>query len=115
VHRNYRNTSRFFQPGYAIFLEGSPTQILQNSDWLDEIFLVLFGRQAIESIHDSSNQVTIRHSHWASIASGRTSAPISSNLTNGKGEQVIILFDLRIPDSGSQWVLDTFRKPTESL
>ncbi|MEJ2177135.1 MAG: M91 family zinc metallopeptidase [Gammaproteobacteria bacterium] len=113
VRRNYRNTSRFFQPSYAIFLEGSPKQILKISNWLDEIFLVPFGRQTIESIHDSGNQVTIRHSHWALMASGRTSAPISSNLTNGKGEGVIILFDSRIPDSGSHWVFDTFRNPIE--
>ena len=45
--------------------------------------------------------------------SGRTSAPASGNLINGKGESVDIHFNAEIPDQGSHRVLDNSQNPIE--
>jgi hypothetical protein len=113
VRRNYFNTSRYLISSHAIVLEGTPRHIRRISQWLDQIASVPYGRVTLEAIFDSGNQVTIRHSEWALQASGRTLAPVSSNLTNGLGEDVVILFDVRIPDQGSHRVFDTRRRQIE--
>lgn len=113
VRRNYFNTSRYLISSHAIVLEGKPKHIRRVSQWLDQIASVPYGRTTLEAIFDSGNQVTIRHSEWALQASGRTLAPVSSNLTNGLGEDVVILFDVRIPDEGSHRVFDGQRRPIE--
>ena len=43
-----------------------------------------------------------------------TSAPMSANLTNGRGESVDIYFNFDIPDDGSHRVLDTHRSPIDT-
>ena len=111
VRRNYRNTSRTLQPDYAIVLEGSPGQIRRLSGWLDDIARTGIGASTLAAISNSGNILTIRHSEWALVASGRTHAPISAGLTDGRGENVLILFDARIPDSGSHVVFDRSRRP----
>lgn len=106
VRRNYRDTSRYLVPGNAIWLEGRPGQIMRLSEWLDEIYAVGYGQATLAAIFASGNQLTVRHSDWALISSGRTIAPLSRGLTNGRGEDVTILFDTRIPEQGSHWVFD---------
>lgn len=106
IRRNYRNTSRYLIDGRAIVLEGTPQQVLRLSGWLDEIVRIPLGRDTLRDILHSGNQLTIRHSHWALIASGRTLAPVSADLTNGSGADILILFDARIPDRGSHQVED---------
>ena len=106
VRRNYLNTSRYLVSSHALVLEGSPQQIMRISRWLDEINRVPIGRTTLEAILESGNQLTIRHSIWALQASGRTLAPVSDKLTNGKGADIEILFDARIPEEGSHFVFD---------
>lgn len=110
VSRYYRDTSRLLHPGYAITLRGTPSQVMRLSRWLDQIYAVPYGRDTLTAIMDSGNELTICHSTWALPSAGRTLAPVSRNLTNGRGEDVQILFDVRIPASGSHHVFDTGRK-----
>jgi hypothetical protein len=110
VRRNYLNTSRYLISSRAIALEGSPYQIKRLSRWLDEIAEVPHGRETLEAIFSSGNQLIIRHSSWALEASGRTLGPATERLTNGRGEDVVILFDARIPEQGSHWVFDSHKQ-----
>lgn len=113
IRRNYHDTSRYIGIGRAIVLEGTPEQIMRLSHWLDSIAMVPYGRQTLRAIFSSGNQLIIRHSTWALIASGRTLAPLSADLTNGRGVDVLILFDVRIPEQGSHHVFDAAGKPLE--
>ena len=107
VRRSYANTSGHLISGHGIVLVGAPSQVMRISAWLDRIFNVPHGRETLEAILNSGNQLTIRHSAWALQASGRTLAPLSDSLTNGRGADVEILFDARIPEQGSHWVFDS--------
>jgi len=113
ISRNYHDTSRYIGIGRAVVLEGSADQVQRLTGWLDAIAAVPYGRQTLQAIFASGNQVTIRHSPWALLASGRTLAPLSDNLTNGRGEDVLILFDVRIPEQGSHHVFDASGAPLE--
>jgi hypothetical protein len=107
VRRSYANTSSHLISGHGIVLVGTPSQVMRISAWLDRISSVPHGRETLEAILNSGNQLTIRHSTWALDASGRTMAPVSDRLTNGHGADVEILFDARIPEQGSHWVFDS--------
>jgi hypothetical protein len=107
VRRNYLNTSQYLVSSRALVLEGTPEQIMRISRWLDEIDRIPIGRQTLEAILESGNQLIIRHSSWALQASGRTLAPVSDKLTNGEGADIEILFDARIPEEGSHFVFDS--------
>lgn len=113
IRRNYLNTSRYLVPGRAIVIEGTAEQVMRISDWLDEISDLSYGRQTLYAILSSGNQLIIRHSPWALLASGRTLAPVSRDLINGRGEDVLILFDARIPEHGSHRVFDSRGEPLE--
>ena len=113
VRRNYLNTSQYLVSSRAIVLEGSAYQIMRLSRWLDEIIEVPHGRATLEAIFNSGKQLLIRHSNWALEASGRTQGPATDRLSNGRGEDVVILFDARIPDQGSHWVFDTAERRIE--
>jgi hypothetical protein len=113
VRRSYSNTSKHLIAGQGIVLVGVPTQVMRISAWLDRIYSVPHGRETLEAILSSGNQLTIRHSAWALEASGRTLAPISDSLTNGCGADVEILFDARIPEQGSHWVFDSDHRRIE--
>jgi hypothetical protein len=113
VRRNFRNTSKYLISGYAVILEGTPQQIMRLSEWLDVIYRIPIGRKTLDAILESSRQLNLRHSEWALQAAGRTLAPVSSNLTNGRGADVEILFDVRIPEHGSHAVYDSERNSLE--
>jgi hypothetical protein len=113
VRRNYLNTSKYLISSHAVVLQGSPQQVMRMSSWLDEIYRIPIGRETLEAIMESGNQLTIRHSAWALQASGRTLAPVSENLTNGCGTDVEIMFDARIPDEGSHFVFDSHKNLIE--
>ena len=66
-----------------------------------------------EPIFDSGQELTIRHSSWGLGAAGRTLAASTSRLINGQGDDVLILFDTRIPDQGSHLVFDRNGHPIE--
>ena len=107
VRRNYRDTSKYLVASHALVLEGSAGQIMRISRWLDDIYSIPIGKQTLQAIFDSGNQLTIRHSEWALNASGRTQGPASDKLINGQGADVVILFDARIPENGSHFVFDS--------
>ncbi|MBX2878728.1 MAG: type III secretion system effector protein [Granulosicoccus sp.] len=111
VRRNYRDTSQFLHSGYGFYLDGAPAQIAKISRWLDKIYQLPIGRQTIDAIMESQNRLIVRHSTYALVASGRTSAPVTRHLSDGVGEDVVILFDARIPDEGSHHVYDSHRQP----
>jgi hypothetical protein len=113
LRRNYMNTSRYLISSRAIVLEGSCYQIMRLSAWLDEVIKVPHGRTTLEAIFNSGNQVLIRHSNWALEASGRTLGPATDRLSNGRGDDVVILFDARIPEQGSHWVFDSQQQRIE--
>ena len=113
VQRNYHDTSRFLHSDYNIEINGSWEQISRLSQWLDEIYQVPIGRETLDAIFSSANALRLHHSPSALIASGRTRASISSNLTNGNGMDVDVYFDARIPDSGSHTVFNRYRQPIE--
>jgi hypothetical protein len=98
---------------YAIRLQASPRNIIRLSRWLDEIFSVPHGKTMITDIIASGHRLLVRDSAWALNSSGRTLAPVSRNLTNGRGEDVVILFDARIPEQGSHWVFNRFGQRIE--
>ena len=111
IRRYYRDYSKYLIPGYAIVLEGSFNQILKLSSWLDSIYGLPHGQSVLDSVNESGNTLTIRHSEWALTASGRTQAPVSFHLTDGLGEDTLILFDTRIPDDGSHVVFNSSYEP----
>ena len=109
----YSDVSAFPISIHAIVLQGTRKQIARLAHWLDEIRKVPHGKKMIDDILLSGHQLLIRHSEWALQASGRTLAPITDNLTNGKGEDVEIMFDTRIPEEGSHWVFDSHNQPIQ--
>ncbi len=111
VRRFYRNTSRYLIDDHAIVLAGNTGQVMRLSRWLDEIVQVPTGLDTLRTILQSGNELTIRHSTWALQPSGRTLAPVSADLTNGRGADIVILFDARIPDQGSHRVEDRHGRP----
>ena len=113
VRRFYSDTSRHLFLDRSMVLEGTPAQVRQLARWLDQIYALPYGRFTVHSVFDSGNTLTIRHSEWALSASGRTRAPVTSRLTNGIGDNAVILFDTRIPDRGSHRVFDTRRNTIE--
>lgn len=99
--------------GRNVSLHGTPTQIAKMRRWLAQIAEVPKGIQTLQSIDKSGHKLMIFHSNEAMISSGKASAPLSSNLTNGRGESVDIYFNFNIPDDGSHRVFDTRRGPIE--
>jgi len=74
--------------------------------WLDQIAQIDKGRQTLLAIILSGHQLTIKHSAAATLSAGRTIAPMTDDLINGKGTSVTIIFDMNIPDTGSHQVYD---------
>lgn len=99
--------------GNNISLHGTPTQIDNLKKWIKIIASVPKGLDTLIQIQNSGHKLFYFHSPFSLISSGRTSAPVSSNLTNGVGEAVDIYFNAEIPDSGSHRVMDTAGEPIE--
>ena len=99
--------------GRNVSIHGTPVQIAKMRRWLAEIAAVPKGIQTLRSIDKSGHKLMIFHSGESMISSGKASAPLSGNLTNGRGESVDIYFNFDIPDDGSHRVFDTRRGPIE--
>jgi hypothetical protein len=99
--------------GSNILLEGSPQQIARFENLLDRISEVPKGYETIRTISDSGHELTIRHAKYVVLSAGRTLAPMSRKLINGKGDDVTILFSAHIPDSGSHMVYNAQNKLIE--
>ena len=111
--RPYRNCYQDASFGNNIVLEGTDFETKRLAGWLDRIAAVPKGRNTLRSIQDSGHQLVIQHAPYAVISAGRTRAPMSQNLTNGKGESVQILFNARIEDRGSHMVYNGKRELIE--
>lgn len=99
--------------GRNISLQGTPHQIKKMRRWLTQIAEIPKGLDTLVKIENSNHKLMIHHSRYSMISSGKASAPLSTNLTNGHGESVDIYFNFNIPDSGSHLVFDTRRSPIE--
>ena len=99
--------------GLNISLQGTPRQIKRIRRWIAEIANVPKGYETLVAIADSGHKLMIFNSPDAMISSGRASAPMSTNLTNGRGESVDIYFNFDIPNDGSHLVFDTAGKAIE--
>lgn len=92
--------------GFRVHLVGTPRQVLTFKRWIDRIAEVPKGAETLWAISRSRHTLTIYHSDFAVVSSGRTGAPITDNLFNGRGEDVVIKFNSNIPEDGSHWVFD---------
>lgn len=99
--------------GYRINLRGDGEAVMRFKRLMDIIAQVPFGAQTLWAISQSNHRLLIRHSHYAVVSSGRTSAPMTRNLTNGVGEDVEIKFNAYIPDQGSHRVYGEHRQYVE--
>jgi hypothetical protein len=92
--------------GANIHLIGTSYQIARLAGWLDLIARVPKGRATLQRIAASGHRLVIRHADYALLSAGRTLAPMTENLINGKGESVSILFCAHIDDRGSHMVFN---------
>lgn len=99
--------------GLNISLHASQLQVQRMRHWITQIAGVPIGMQTLEAIDRSGHKLIIVHSRYSMISSGKTSAPMSSALIDGRGESVDIYFNFDIPDKGSHLVFDTHRRPIE--
>ena len=99
--------------GKNISLHGTPQHIKKLRKWITEIASVPRGLETLIEIQKTGHKLFIFHSTYSMVSSGRTSAPVSDNLINGKGESVDIQFNANIPDRGSHLVFNGSRKPIE--
>ncbi len=105
----YTNQDLADHPGFAIILKGTPQKISVFAKWLDQIATIHKGLDTLEQIAGSGHQLIIRHAPHALLSAGRTMAPMSPGLINGKGESVEIIFNAEIPDQGSHMVYNSQR------
>ena len=106
----------------SVLDRGKPVEQLQYSDnihlhvehfnqavklfhWLDQIQLTESGAETLRAIKTSGHQLVIYHSESALLSAGVTGAPLSINLTNGRGEDAYIKFYLNMDTQGSNCVL----------
>lgn len=86
----------------------SGTRAQQNNfmRWLEGIAETQKGREILSKITTSGHQLHIAHSREAKLSAGRTIAPMTMDLINGKGASVKIIFDGNMNDKGSHFVYD---------
>ncbi len=108
-------THKSLESGFCanITLEGSLLHIARFKHWLNEIVKIPHGKATLEAIINSGHTLVISHSRSARISAGRTQAPMSENLINGKGESVKILFDATVSERGSHRVYNRKRELIE--
>lgn len=99
--------------GKNISLHGTPLQIEKLRHWIGQIAAVPKGLDTLIEIQKTGHKLFIYHSTYSMVSSGRTSAPVSQNLINGKGESVDIHFNAEIPDHGSHRVYTNKKIPIE--
>lgn len=93
-----------------ITLEGSLLHIAKFKYWLNHIAKIHHGRSTLQAIINSGHTLVISHSSSARVSAGRTLAPMTDNLINGRGESVIILFDATVSERGSHMVFNGKRE-----
>lgn len=93
----------------------SGTRAQQNNfiRWLDGIAATQKGRNILNAIIHSGHQLHISHSSHAKLSAGRTIAPMTEDLINGRGASVSIIFDGNMTDRGSHFVYNNQLKLIE--
>lgn len=99
--------------GKNISLHGTPQQIEKLRKWIAQIAEVPKGYDTLVQIQNSGHKLFIFHSTFSMVSSGRTSAPASDKLINGRGDSVDIHFNADIPDHGSHRVYSNKKIPIE--
>ncbi len=87
-----------------IHITGNTQQRKKILQWLNHIADVKKGRDTLIAIISSPHQLTIKHSDSAKLSAGRTIAPMTMDLINGKGADITIIFYADMPDSGTHKV-----------
>jgi hypothetical protein len=113
VSRRYYDDGILKGFGSNIVIVGTPEQTIRITRWLDQISLVPKGYDTLRSISNSAHELVIQHSDHALASAGRTRAAMTMNLINGNGDDVHIIFDARIDDSGSHMVYNARRELIE--
>lgn len=113
VDRYYSGKALESKSPTSIVLQGKLLHVAKFKYWLNEISKVPAGKSTIEEIINSGHVLTIAHAKFARISAGRTRAPMTENLINGKGESVEIVFDATITDTGSHFVYNPDKKLIE--
>jgi hypothetical protein len=91
-------------PVKNIVLEGNANQKQRLTRWLNDIFVIPKGYETLKAIELTGHTLTIKHSDAARLSSGRTIAPMTRNLTNGIGDDILIIFDANMEDRGTHRV-----------
>lgn len=113
VIRRYSDNGILKNFGKNITLIGTPEQVMKLTRWLDQISLVPKGFQTLRQISNTPHDLIIQHSDHAVVSAGRTRAPMTSNLINGVGDSVEIIFDVRMGDRGTHMVFNAKGDPIE--
>lgn len=92
------------QQNSFLFTCGDQKQIARILELIDVIQKNPQGHKAWADISMSGHSLMIGHSRAALLSAGRTSAPLTSALSNGTGTSVRILMNFNIPDEGSHRV-----------
>jgi len=87
-----------------IVLKGSARQKRKLTRWLNDIAVVPKGDKILKAIAATVHTLTIKHSIAARLSSGRTIAPMTAKITNGEGDNILIIFDADMDDRGTHRV-----------
>ncbi len=96
-----------------ITITGTPLQQKRFLSWLNRIADIPKGQQTLLNIINTPHQLTITHSPAARLSAGRTIAPMTNDLINGVGADIVIIFDASIPEEGTQTVFNSQRNLIE--
>jgi len=96
--------SLILPPINNIILIGSKRQKRRLTRWLNDIAVVPKSYITLKAIEASGHTLTIKHSIAARLSSGRTIAPMTQKITNGEGDDILIIFDADMDDRGSHRV-----------
>lgn len=88
-------------------------QAVKIYEWLDIVALSDIGKRTLQVINSSRNRLLIYHSTAALYSAGTTSASMTSNLTNGVGEDASIAFYADMDHLGTNCVLGQQQKYIE--
>lgn len=113
VSRRYYDDGILKGFGKNIVIVGTPEQIIKITRWLDQISFVPKGYDTLRSISNSAHELVIQHSDHALASAGRIRAAMTMSLINGNGDDVHIIFDAHIADSGSHMVYNHRRELIE--
>lgn len=96
-----------------IELHGELIHITKFKYWLNEISTIPIGKETLGAIVNSGHILTVINDKNARFSAGRTRAPMTGDLINGKGASVEILFDGEVSEAGSHMVYNNSNELVE--